>query len=153
MLGNSSSSAKHALCYETSLGISKTLILELNLRFWYNEVYDRMQALQQLECLRYSSARLRQYISSCVTSFCARVASFSLGFGLLRPFWCWEESHFWCLTSFLSVSPSRFVETQRSGKIGGHVGERLKKWQEKRGTPRLRTSRRGQTETNLRQSH
>ena len=28
------------------------------------------------------------------------------------PTWCWEELRFWCLPSFFSVLPSRFVVTQ-----------------------------------------
>ena len=52
------------------------------------------------------------YFPGPLCSYCASVSSYSLGFELLRSFWCSEELLFWCLVSFLSVLTSRFVVTQ-----------------------------------------
>ena len=63
-------------------------------------------------CLHVSASPYRFVVMKLFASCCASTSSFSLEFGLLRSFRCCMVWRFWCLPSFLSVLPSRFVVTQ-----------------------------------------
>ena len=83
-----------------------------------NTVLDRVVThpaassyLLRIQCFN-GRFNLFLYFSIPLRSCCASISSVLLEFRLSRSFWCQEKLRFWCLPSFLSVLPSRFVVTQ-----------------------------------------